>query len=190
LADRVVAAALDALGDDHGWARRRAASVLGRLSADVRHAHDVSASVAAAVGSGDRLRERGATLAVAELAVASGEYADALATLGEQLDSSDPWVRRNAVEGITKVATAVAEGSDLDATLSDVDVPIRERVRSVLSDSNPAVRAEACRCLGHAGTAADEDALCERTNDSLGRVRGEACDALARLRERTGGAGE
>jgi HEAT repeat protein len=178
-ADRVVDGAVRALGDEHGRARRRAARILGRLPEGGPTA-DVYDRVHSRHGSDDPLAARGETLAIGHVAPLDDRHAEGLEALSERFDDDDPWIRRNAVESVALVAES------LDDPRRRIPDPIRDAVRRTLSDRNPVVRAEGCRCLGVIGTAGDEDALIERTDDENERVREQAAAALDRLRERVG----
>ncbi|MFB6101226.1 MAG: HEAT repeat domain-containing protein [Haloplanus sp.] len=186
----VVDAAFDSLGDEHGWVRRRAASILGALPADARDAPAVADRVVAALDAADDYRVRGATLAVGEVAAADGDHEAALDALAGAFSASDPWVRRNAFESATTVVADLDDPAAVERLVASVPYDLRERVRAGLSDPNPLVRVEACRCLGYVGRAADRARLRARTDDSSTRVRDEAETAIERLDDRVAGADE
>jgi hypothetical protein len=173
-----------ALGDDHGRARRRAARILGSLPDD--RAADTYDGLVARRDTADLLARRGVTLALGHVAPAAGRNAEALTALDSAFTADDPWVRRNAVESATLIAEALDDPERVERVLASVSYPVRDTVRRTLSDRNPVVRAEGCRCLGVVGTDDDEDALVARTEDRNAKVRAAAMQALERLRERIG----
>ncbi|WP_311173743.1 HEAT repeat domain-containing protein [Halobellus ordinarius] len=210
--ETVVGVAVAGLGDEHGHVRRRAAEILDRLPADVRETFDVENRVLTLLEAGDSLEQRGSILAVGKLGetdgiptstsewevVGGGSEANgpdgspirALEALEDAFAASDLWARRNALESVTTIVAA-HDAATVERLLAAVSYPVRERVREGLSDRNPVVRAEACRCLGFIGTVEDEPSIAALASDdeSQPRVRAEASAALERLRERIPEAG-
>jgi hypothetical protein len=211
--ETVVDVAVAGLGDEHGHVRRRAAEILDRLPADVRETFDIESRVLTLLEAGDSLERRGSILAVGKLGETDGIPTSAsewevvggvseangpdgspiraLEALEDAFAASDLWARRNALESVTTIVAA-HDAATVERLLAAVSYPVRERVREGLSDRNPVVRAEACRCLGFIGTVEDEPSIAALASDdeSQPRVRAEASAALERLRERIPEAGE
>ena len=186
--ERLVEGLVPRLGDEHDWTRRHAANALARLPEAVRWSTGVLGRLYA-LGSEPGPPARGATLALAAVAVADGAHGAGLDCLVDELDTSDPWVRRNALQGIGRVVADARESHDderVAALLAECSgsLPLRDRVRALTEADNPAVRAAACRCLGEIGTAAARPLLEKRTADSASKVTEAATDALDRLAER------
>jgi len=182
----IVSLGLERLGDEHGWTRRHAADLLGTLPSEVREQYRVLDYLGncSAAETDTELFIRGETLAIGTIAAADRRYDRALKELIERTTHEDQWVRRNAVESLAMIGAI--EGFDPDRDLpteSDIDVDrVRAAIREALTDSDPTVRAQACRCMGFWGTIDDLELLEELITDPQSEIRSEASRAHTRLR--------